>query len=135
MKAGIWMDYSPWIWRIRYLEGKRNFPPWRCRMDWLSDIEGVTPYCVVRAKWLCKAYGKPWLLWSCNLAVTSSFSIANRTASNTSFFLCLHLGLLKHSLICSFVKPNFSPNSQQLYSSRCICSITRSEHTVLQSVI
>ena len=39
-------------------------------------------------------------------------------------FLALRLGLLKHSLTCSFVNPNFSPISRQLWPSWCICSIS-----------
>lgn len=39
-------------------------------------------------------------------------------------FRALRLGLLKHSLTCSFVNPNFSPISRQLWPSWCICSIS-----------
>ena len=39
-------------------------------------------------------------------------------------FRALRLGLRKHSLTCSFVNPNFSPISRQLWPSWCICSIS-----------
>lgn len=66
------------------------------------DIECVIPYCWVNWKYACEVYWKPWLLCSCNYAVTLIFPcfIAILMVSNTGLTGLLWAGLIgNHTVV------------------------------------